>query len=72
MDAESGRRCSYNEETGVTEWLTDEEEGKVTQKTHRKKKSFRKIETIKDGLYFVNVETGEPVWNVPADGEIVA
>ena len=32
-DAKTGRRYSYNRDTGVTEWLTDEEEGKVTQKT---------------------------------------
>ena len=57
---------------GVTKWLPPvRRRPEVTQKTYRKKKSFRKIETIKDGLYFVNVETGEPVWNVPADGEIV-
>ena len=54
-DAKTGRRYSHNEDTGATKWLPDAEEGQVTQKTHRKKKSFRKIETSKDGLYFVNV-----------------
>ena len=69
-DATTGRRYSHNRDTGATKWLTDEA-GKVTQKTHRKKKSFRKIDTTEHGLYFINVETGEPVWKMPVDGEIV-
>jgi hypothetical protein len=78
VDAETGRRYSYNAETNETKWLDEDEEqgGASTQgetKNHSKKrKSFKKIVGGEEDDYFVNVETGEAVWYVPEDGEEVS
>ena len=76
VDAETGRRYSYNAETNKTKWLDeDKEQSGATQgetKNHStKRRSFRKIVGGKDD-YFVNVETGEAVWHMPEDGEEVS
>ena len=78
VDAETGRRYSYNAETNETKWLAEDEDeqGGATQgetKNHStKRKSFRKIDGGEEDDYFVSVETGEAVWYVPEDGEEVS
>ena len=78
VDAATGRRYNYNEATGETQWLDDEEseaatneeeeEGDTKQET--KIKTFRKFVNDDDDVYYENIETGEVVWDMPEDGEL--
>ena len=76
VDAATGRRYSYNEATGETQWLdedevneiaTNEEESDTKQET---RKMFRKFVNDDDDVYYENMETGEVVWDMPEDGEL--
>jgi hypothetical protein len=79
VDEETGRRYSYNEATGQTQWLeesdeedgtTNEEQGECKQR-NKKRRSFHKLVSDKNEVYYKNVETGEDVWKMPEDGELV-
>ena len=76
VDAETGRRYSYNAETSETKWLDEgEEQGGATQsetKNHStKRQSFRKIVGDDNAVFFQNIETEETVWEVPKNGDLV-
>ena len=82
VDEETGQRYRYNEDTKETEWIDtdDAEEGVGTSgerkeislpPTTAKRKSFRKIVDDEWGTYFEDVETGDKVWEIPRDGELV-
>jgi len=84
VDEETGDRYSYNEATGQTQWLSDDdEEDKVEatmemeeQQSERKEEStrrisFRKVVDDDNAVFFQNVETGETVWNMPKHGDLV-
>ena len=79
VDAETGRRYSYNKATGQTQWLSDEvEKDEATiekqgdsKQRNMKRQSFRKIVGDNNAVFFQNVETGETVWNRPVDSELV-
>jgi hypothetical protein len=79
VDEETGRRYSYNEATDETQWLSnDDEEDEVTieeqgesKQRNRKRPSFRKLVSDKNEVYYQNVETGEDVWKMPVDGELL-
>ena len=83
VDEETGRRYSYNEATDEatdeTQWLSnDDEEDEVTieeqgesKQRNRKRPSFRKLVSDKNEVYYQNVETGEDVWKMPEDGELL-
>jgi hypothetical protein len=79
VDEETGQRYSYDEATGQTQWLSDdddeseatymyEEAGESKQKP---KTLFRKFVDDDDDAYYENVETGKVVWDLPKDGELV-
>ena len=79
VDEETGRRYSYNEAAGQTQWLSNadeedeatiEEQGESKQH-NRKRLSFRKLVSDKDEVYYKNVETGEDVWVLPENGDVV-
>ena len=79
VDEETGRRYSYNAATDETQWLSnDDEEDEVTieeqgesKQRNRKRPSFRKLVSDKNEVYYQNVETGEDVWKMPVDGELL-
>ena len=82
VDEETGQRYRYNEDTKETEWIdtddAEEEVGTSGEKkeislppTTTKRKSFRKIVDDEWGTYFEDVETGDKVWEIPRDGELV-
>ena len=55
-----------------TEEEQGDENGEVKEQVKKqKRKSFRKIEGDVRGEYFVDVDTGDSVWNLPKDGEVV-
>ena len=75
VDENSGRRYSVTE-LGVSVWVDDtwnEEEQKEEQSIKSKRRSFIKVtnDEIGAGDYFQNIETGETVWEIPADGDLV-
>jgi hypothetical protein len=50
----------------------EDEKGEATGEVKKqKRKSFRTIEGGVRGEYFVSVDTGDSVWELPKDGEIV-
>ena len=77
VDAETGRRYRYDAATGQTQWLS-EDDG-ASEATHEEaregeqqtKKLFRKFVDDDDDVYYENMETGEVVWDMPGDGELV-
>ena len=79
VDEKTGRRYSYNEATNQTQWLSnDDEEDEVTieeqgesKERNRKRPSFRKLVSDENEVYYQNVETGEGVWKMPEDGELL-
>jgi hypothetical protein len=79
VDEETGRRYSYNAATDETQWLSnDDEEDEVTieeqgetKQRNRKRPSFRKLVSDKNEVYYQNVETGEDVWKMPVDGDLL-
>ena len=80
VDEETGNRYSYDPATGQTQWLSadDEEEESTIEEQGEKKQesskrqSFRKIVNEDNAVFFQNVETGENVWNMPKNGDLVA
>ena len=77
VDERTGRHYSYNEATGHTQWLSDDDDEReathenvqVGESTQQTKHLFRKFVDDEDGVYYENVETGEVVWDMPDDGE---
>ena len=77
VDEETGHSYSYNEATGHTQWLSDDDD--VSEATHEgvgesKQETlrlFRKFVNDDSDVYYENAETGEVVWNLPEDGELV-
>ena len=69
MGEETGRRYSYDAATGQTKWLSDEEEATIEEPGERH--SFRKIVDDDNAVFFQNVETGETVWKLPKNGDLV-
>jgi hypothetical protein len=75
VDEETGRHYSCNEATGHTQWLSDDDG--VNETTHEEagesktKTLFRKFVDDDDDIYYENVETGEVIWNLPKDGELM-
>ena len=77
VDAETGRRYRYDAATGQTQWLSDDDG--ASEATHEEaregeqqtKKLFRKFVDDDDDVYYENMETGEVVWDMPGDGELV-
>ena len=77
VDEETGHRYSYNEATGHTQWLSDDDD--VSEASHEEvgesnqhtKRLFRKFVDDDGDVYYENAETGEVVWNLPEDGELV-
>ena len=78
VDEKTGHRYSYNEATGETQWLTDEDEaseaatneGESEIKEETKTTTFRKFVDDGGNAYYENVETREVVWDLPEDGEL--
>ena len=77
IDEETGHRYSYDAAADQTQWLEKEDETTITQegetKTRNKKRpSFRKlVGDDENEVYYENMETGEVVWMLPKDGELV-
>jgi hypothetical protein len=77
VDEETGRRSSCNEATGQTQWLSDDDDvSEATQEEageskQPRKRLFRQFVDDDEAVYYENVETGEVVWNLPEDGEVV-
>ena len=80
VDEKTGHRYSYNEGTGHTQWLSDddeedeatiEEQGESKQHNDGKKPLFRKFVDGNDDVYYENVQTEEVVWKIPDGGELV-
>ena len=83
-DKTSGKRYSYNNATKESKWLIPADGGLVTgvsppvnsneASNRSKRKSFIKVTNDKIGEddYFQNIETDETVWEIPADGDLVA
>ena len=77
VDAKTGRRYRYDAATGQTQWLSDDDG--ASEATHEEaregkqqtKKLFRKFVDDDDDVYYENTETGEVVWDMPGDGELV-
>jgi len=58
--------------SGEVKDCSEDEKGEDTGEVKKqKRKSFRKIEGDVRGEYFVSVDTGDSVWELPKDGEIV-
>ena len=79
VDERTGRHYSYNEATGHTQWLSDDDDEReathenvqVGESTQQTKHLFRKFVDDEDGVYYENVETGEVVWDLPMkEGEV--
>ena len=75
VDEKTGHRYSYNEATGHTQWVSDDDDGSEATdeemgETKQTKTLFRKIVDDDDGVYYENTETGELVWTLPEDGEL--
>lgn len=79
LDLATERKCKEKELTVIND-LQNADPGDVISFTNPmkpkrcvpKRKSFRKIDdNIETGIYYQNVETGETVWEVPEDGDIV-
>ena len=78
-DAKTGRRYSYDATTAQTQWLSNDdgkdgatiEEQDESKQLNRKRPSFRKLVSDKDEVYYQNVETGDVVWAMPKDGELL-
>ena len=78
VDEETGRRYSYDAAAGKTQWL-EEDDGKTippkkegeSEQRNRKNPLFRKIVSDKGEVYYENTETGEVVWMMPKDGELI-
>ena len=79
VDEETGRRYRYDEATGQTQWLSDDddeseatyEEAGESESKQKTKTLFRKFVDDDDDAYYENVETGEVVWDLPKEGELV-
>ena len=77
VDEETGRQYSYNEATGHTQWFSDDDDGSeapqenVGESKQRKKTLFRKFVDGAGNVYYEIVETGEVVWDMPDNGELV-
>ena len=79
VDEETGQRYSYDEATGQTQWLSDNddeseatyEEAGESESKQKTKTLFRKFVDDDDDAYYENVETGEVVWDLPKEGELV-
>ena len=75
VDEKTGHRYRYNETTGHTQWVSDDDDGSEATdeemgETKQTKTLFRKIVDDDDGVYYENTETGELVWTLPEDGEL--
>ena len=85
VDEKTGHRYSYNEATGQTQWLSNDNDGSEASddgseaseatdeemgETKQTKTLFRKIVDDDDGVYYENTETGELVWTLPEDGDL--
>ena len=75
VDEKTGRRYSYNEATGHTQWLSDNDDGSeeapqenVGESKQQTKILFRKFVDNDDAVYYEIVETGEVVWDMPVNG----
>ena len=78
VDETTGRHYSYNEATGHTQWLSDDDDDEseakhvqVGESKQQTKKLFRKFVDDDGGVYYEDVGTGEVVWEMPDDGEFV-
>ena len=77
VDEETGRRYRYNEATGHTEWLSDDDDGSeaaqenIGESKQRTKTLFRMFVDGDGNVYYEIVETGEVVWDMPDNGELV-
>ena len=75
VDEKTGHRYSYNEATGQTQWLSNDDDGSEATdeemgETKQTKTLFRKIVDDDDGVYYENTETEEVVWTLPKDGKL--
>jgi len=79
VDEETGRRYSYNAAADQTQWLEEgdkedgtaiEEQGETKQR-NKKRPSFRQLLSDKDEVFYENVETGDVVWVMPKDGDLL-
>ena len=75
VDETTGCRYNYNETTGHTQWVSDDDDGSEATdeevgETKQTKILFRKIVDDDDGVYYENTETEEVVWKLPEDGEL--
>jgi outer membrane protein assembly factor BamB len=81
VDVKTGQHYSYNAATGQTQWLDVEEGGEEdgttieeqgeSKQNNRQRRSFRKLVSDQNEVYYIDVETGEDVWILPEDGELV-
>jgi hypothetical protein len=78
VDEETGRRYSYDAAAGKTQWLEEEDEKNILQKQegetktrNKKRPLFRKLVGDKNEVYYENMETGDVVWMLPKDGDLV-
>ena len=79
VDEKTRRRYSCNEATGQTQWLSDdgEEDGTIIEEQgerkarNTKRPLFRQCMSDDDEVYYENMETGEAVWKIPDNGDLV-
>jgi hypothetical protein len=84
VDEDTGRRYSYDAAADQTQWLEgddetttiqkeddEEAEGETKQHNIKKRPLFRQFMSDEDEVFYENVETGEAVWKIPDDGDLV-
>jgi hypothetical protein len=77
VDEETGRRYSHNAATGQTQWFSedDEKDGATHEEPGDRQQErrilYRKIAGDDNAVFFQNVETGETVWTMPKNGDLV-
>ena len=74
-ERKTDNKLEENEEADAT-WISvhpiiGKKQKRSTNGTKSKRKSFVKIEDETAGDYYQDVETGDTVWDVPSDGDVI-
>ena len=74
-ERKTDNKLEENEEADATSIsvhpIIGKKQKRSTNGTKAKRKSFVKIEDETAGDYYQDVETGDTVWDVPSDGEVI-